>query len=212
MIGDRRQCGGRMLSETVQSAAEAGITVFQFREKDLPLRAQFELASKVQKVTKKFDMKLLINDRIDLCLALDAEGVHLPVSGLPISVARRLLGSDKLICVSCHKYEEVKKAETEGADFAVLGPVYDTPSKRSYGSPLGLPEFKRIRERISLPLFAIGGIKPYRVKEIFSAGADGIAVVSAISSTGDVGGQSRIFLQEIKRHAGTSNPITLIAL
>lgn len=209
MIGDRHQCAGRALPEIVQAAAEAGVPAFQFREKDLPLKAQFELASKIRKVTKKFGMKLLINDRIDLCLAIDADGVHLPVSGLPISAARRLLGSDKLIGASCHQYKELKNAEVEGANFAVLGPVYDTPSKRPYGSPLGLSEFKRIRESTGLPLFAIGGIQQHRIKEVFSAGADGIAVISAISFVENVRGQCRLLLQEIKRHTTTPQSMSL---
>jgi len=197
MIGDRKQCAGRSLSEVVRSAAEAGVQAFQFREKDLSLKAQFELAAEIRQITKSFGMKLLINDRVDLCLALDAEGVHLPASGLPVPAARALLGPDKLIGASCHSEEDAQQAEAGGADFAVLGPVYDTPSKRAFGAPIGLPEFRRIREGTHLPLFAIGGIRQNRVQAVLSAGADGIAVISALGTADDVAAECRSFLQEM---------------
>lgn len=202
LIGDRNQTGGRPLSQIIREACEAGVAAVQFREKDLSLRDQLQLASEIAAVTKQRGMKLLINDRIDLCMALDAEGVHLPASGLPVGVARKILGDKKWIGVSCHSLEEVQAAEGEGADFAVLGPIYDTPSKRTYGAPLSLDYFKKARGATSIPLFAIGGVTQSRLKEVFKAGANGVAMISTIVSAKDVFKRSRALLDEINRLAG----------
>lgn len=209
MIGDRHQTGSRSLSQVVQAAAEAGVSAIQFREKDLPLRAQFDLAQKIKKATEKQGVRLLVNDRVDLCLALDAAGVHLPSKGLPIGLARRLLGKKKLIAVSCHSLEEVKKAEQAGADFAVLGPIYDTPSKRPYGAPLTLPYFSQVKSETEIPLFAIGGIGLEQLGDVFSAGADGVAMISGISAVEDVGRQCRRLLKEINRQSSVSSKTSI---
>lgn len=209
MIGDRHQTGSRSLCQVVQAAAEAGVSAIQFREKDLPLRAQFDLAQKIKKITEKLGVRLLVNDRVDLCLALDAAGVHLPSFGLPLDVARRLLGKKKLIAISCHSLEEVKKAEQDGADFAVLGPIYDTPSKRLYGAPLTLSYFRRAKSETDIPLFAIGGIKLEHLGDIFSAGADGVAMISGISAAEDVGKQCRRLLKEINRRSSVPSKTSI---
>ena len=202
LIGDRNQTVGRPLTQIIREAGRAGVPAVQFREKDLDLRSQLRMASEIAAVTRQLGMKLFINDRIDLCLALDADGVHLPSSGLPIDVARRLLGEKKWIGVSCHSLEEVQRAEAERADFALLGPVYETPSKRRYGAPLGLAYFRKVKEATSVPLFAIGGVDQPKLKELFSAGADGVAMVSPIVSAKDVFKSSQALLKEIQRWGG----------
>ncbi len=199
LIGDRHQSLGRPLTQVLREAGEAGVSVFQFREKDLPLREQFTFAHKLREITRTFGMKLIINGRVDLCLALDADGVQLPVNGFPITAARKMLGKNRFIGLSCHSEADVCLAEKEEADFAVLGPVYDTPSKREYGAALGLDTFKRIRELTKIPLFAIGGINQSRLDAVFGAGADGVALISAISSAKDVGSVCRDFLDEIEQ-------------
>jgi thiamine-phosphate pyrophosphorylase len=203
LIGDRNQTVGRPLTQIIREAGQAGVPAVQFREKDLDLRSQLKHASEIVAITKQLGMKLLINDRIDLCLALDADGVHLPSSGLPVGATRRLLGEKKWIGVSCHSLEEVRRAEAERADFALLGPVYDTPSKRRYGAPLGLDYFRRVKETTSMPLFAVGGVDRRRLKELFSAGADGVAMISPIVSAKDVFKSSQLLLEEIQRWGGS---------
>lgn len=198
LIGDRHQSIGRALTQVINEAGKAGITAFQFREKDLSLHAQYALASKIRVITRQLKMKLIINGRVDLCLALDADGVQLPVTGFPIIAARKLLGADRLIGLSCHSEADVCFAEKKGADFAVLGPVYPTPSKQKYGSALGLKAFKSIREQTNIPLFAIGGIKEDRLKAVFGAGADGVAIISAISSAKNIGSVCRNLLKKIE--------------
>jgi len=202
LISDRTKTLGRPLSQVVAEAGRAGITALQFREKDLTLREQLELASEIRSVAKQHKMQFFVNDRIDLCLALEADGVHLPSSGLPVAVAREILGGSKLIGVSCHSLEEVQRAEWEGADFAVLGPVYDTPSKRAYGLPLGIERFEKVRRSATIPLFAIGGVDRSNLKEVLDAGADGVAVISAILSSSDVYRVCQQLIDEIKRLQG----------
>ncbi len=202
LISDRTKTLGRPLSQVIKAAGRAGMTAVQFREKDLTLREQLKFASEIRSVAKQHKMPFFVNDRIDLCLALDAEGVHLPSSGLPVTVAREILGGSRLIGVSCHSLEEVQRAEWEGADFAVLGPVYDTPSKRSYGPPLGIDVFRAVRRSTTIPLFAIGGVDRSKLKEVLDAGADGIALISAILSSPDVYRECEQLFDEIKRLQG----------
>lgn len=197
LISDRTRAADRPLSQIVREAGEAGVAAVQFREKDLPLREQLRLASEISAVTKRLGMKLMINGRIDLCLALDAEGIHLPSSGFPVGIARALLGEKRWIGVSCHRLEEVRKAEEEGADFALLGPIYDTPSKRRYGPPLGLDRLRAVKQATSIPLFAVGGVDQSRIKEVFEAGADGVAMIAAILSAEDVRRRCSDLLNEI---------------
>lgn len=198
LITDRSQTCGWPLTEVIRQAGQAGIQAVQLREKDLPPRALLQLASEIRSITREYGIKLLINDRVDLCLALDADGVHLPSTGFPVHVARKIAGVDRYIGVSCHSSEEVQKAEKGGADFAVLGPVYDTPSKRPYGSPLGLNTFREVKRETSIPLFAIGGVDASRLEEVFSAGADGVAMISGIVSAENISGRCRGLLRKIK--------------
>jgi len=129
---------------------------------------------------------LLINDRIDLCWAAQADGVQLRRDSLPIAVARRLLGPSKIIGVSVHALDEALQAEREGADFLLFGPVYATPSKLPYGQPQGVAALSAVARRVRLPVFAIGGVTAERVPELFHAGARGVGVISAVLRADDV--------------------------
>lgn len=198
MITDRHQTAGRPLLQVIEAAVLSGISVIQFREKDLSPRKQFDLAVKVKKVTDHYGVSLMINDRVDLCLALDAAGVHLPSTGLSVGLVRALVGPDKRIAVSCHSILELKQAEALGADFAVFGPIYDTPSKRPYGAALGLSVLKQAVLEVQMPFFAIGGINQSRLADIFSAGADGVAMISEISTADDIQARCRSLVQTLK--------------
>jgi thiamine-phosphate pyrophosphorylase len=197
LIADRHQTAGRPLPDIIAEAGKAGVQAVQFREKDLPLREQLALATEIQKITKQYGMQLFINDRVDLCLAIDADGVHLPSTGLPIAIARKMLGPQKGIGVSCHSLDDVMRAETEGAYFALLGPIYDTPSKRPYGSPLGIDYFRKVKQSTSIPLFAIGGIQESLLTEVLGAGAYGVAMVSTVMSAENVREKCREILKKI---------------
>ncbi len=197
LIGDRRQVPKQGFSKVIREAAEGGIRILQFREKDLSHRMQYELAMEITQTAKNYGMHVLINGRIDLCLALNADGVQLPIDGFPVGMARKLLGKHKWIGLSCHNEEDLKRAERKGADFALLGPVYDTPSKRHYGSPLGLDYFRRVKKNAGIPVLAIGGVNLNRLKEVFDAGADGVAMISGIISNKNIKSQCQKIHQVI---------------
>ncbi|MEW6325242.1 MAG: thiamine phosphate synthase [Nitrospirota bacterium] len=185
MITDRHATRGRPLPDVVSVAVSAGPCAIQLREKDLPTRELLELARSVRERTAQARVPLLINDRLDICWAAEADGVHLRRDSLPTRVARRLLGSSKLIGVSAHSLEEILQAEQEGADFALFGPVYATPSKLAYGPPQGLAALEAAARRTRLPVFAVGGVTAERVSELIRAGARGVGLISAVFGAED---------------------------
>jgi thiamine-phosphate pyrophosphorylase len=186
VITDRTETAGRSLEEVVGAALEGGARVFQLREKDLEARELTTLAERLLYRVKPVGGLLLINDRIDVALAVGASGAHLSQRGLPPAVARRLLGPARLLGVSCHSLAEAEEAQDGDADFIVLGPIFFTPSKATYGPPLGLALLRHVRPRIRLPIFAIGGITAVNRAEVLAAGADGVAVISAVMAASDV--------------------------
>jgi thiamine-phosphate pyrophosphorylase len=191
LITDRKARGGMPLPDAVSAAlrgagsADGGCAV-QLREKDLPTRELLELALRVRERTEAAGATLLINDRIDLCWASGADGVHLPSDGLPTEVVRRLLGERGVIGVSAHSLEEAVRAEAQGADFVLFGPVYETPSKAAYGPPQGLGQLADVAARLRLPVFAVGGVTTARVPELLGAGARGVGVITAVFGSGDI--------------------------
>jgi len=185
LVTDRTQTEGRDLLEVVNRALAGGVRAVQLREKDLPTLELYQLAGKLLARTRATGAALLINDRVDVALALDADGVHLTRKSLPPAEARGLLGPSKLLGISCHSPAELLEAVAGGVDFVVLGPIFETPSKRPYGPPLGSGALREARALTSLPLVAIGGIMPTRVPEVTAAGADGVAVISAVMAAPD---------------------------
>jgi thiamine-phosphate pyrophosphorylase len=185
VITDRQQSGGRPLLTVVEAALRGGARAFQLREKDLPPRELYPLAREMRQLTQLYGARLLINDRIDVALAVNADGVHLTTASLPASVARQLLGPDRLIGVSTHNAAEAQAAAEGGADFLVFGPVFFTPSKAPYGEPVGLDALRAVRAAVELPILAIGGIKKANLDQVLAAGADGIAVISAVVAADD---------------------------
>jgi thiamine-phosphate pyrophosphorylase len=180
LITDRHQTGDQPLPEVVAAALRGGVRAVQLREKDLGTKDLYELAFELRKLTRQFDARLIINDRIDIALAVDADGVHLGNNSLPIYRARALIGPRKYIGVSCHNQLNVITAQEKGADFVTFGPVFFTPSKTIYGSPVGLDLLETVTGMATIPVFALGGIKANRIPEVMARGASGIALVSAI--------------------------------
>ncbi len=195
LVTDRRNTAGRSLVDVVHAALDGGVRAVQLREKDLEGGSLYQLAHQLRELTGRYQARLLINDRLDVALAVEADGVHLGQTSFPVAVARRLLGSGKLIGVSTHTPAEI--AAAGGADFLVFGPVYFTPSKAAYGEPQGLP---RLREAIALspvPVLAIGGVQAEKVAEVLSTGAHGIGVISAISAASDPSSAARELLKQL---------------
>ena len=182
LVTDRNQTGGRDLLWVLEQALDGGVKAIQLREKDLSGRDLFSLAEKVCKLCQAYNAALFINDRIDVALAVDAAGVQLSQTSLPVVTTRALLGPQKIIGVSTHSLQEAREAEQNGADFVLFGPVYFTASKAAYGAPQGLPALKAIVDNISLPVYAIGGIKPENIESTKKLGVRGVALISAIVS------------------------------
>jgi len=181
LITDRRSLpAGRDLLATVRSALRGGVRAVQLREKDLSSAELYPLARELRQLTREFSARLLINDRVDLALAVEADGVHLGHHSLPIAVARQLLGDQRLIGVSTHHPDEVDRAAAAGADFVTFGPVYATPSKLPYGSPLGRSAFAAACADAPLPVFALGGVTAARLPELRAVGCTHVALIGAI--------------------------------
>jgi thiamine-phosphate pyrophosphorylase len=204
LITDRHQTGDRPLVDVVDQALAAGVGAVQLREKDLGGAELLELARLMRMKTHQHGALLLINDRIDIAMAADADGVHLGKAGIPIAVARRLLGPTPLIGYSTHSLGEAVRAESDGADFVTFGPVFDTPSKAAYGSPVGIAALAEAVERLSIPVYALGGIKAETIPAAMTARPAGIALISAIIAAPDPKIAALDLLQKIKAHV--SNP------
>jgi len=185
LITDRNQTGSVRLIDVVEDALKGGVRCVQLREKDLSGRELYELAYDMRKLTAKYAARLIINDRIDIALAVEADGVHLGLNSLPIHRARKLLGSNRLIGLSCHNQVNAVMAEESGADFITFGPVYYTPSKANYGKPVGVESLEAATHLLKIPVFALGGIKKTNIHEVIAAGAAGISLVSAIIASVD---------------------------
>ncbi len=195
LITDRRLfTNDYSLFTAVEEALKAGVRAVQLREKDLPTRELLDMAYKMRELTARYSARLFVNDRADIAMCVNADGVHLGQNSIPAYAVRKAVNASRithhalrfLIGVSTHNSEEAVTAEKEGADFITFGPVYSTPSKLKYGEPVGLESLKKGKEKISIPVFAIGGIKPDNIKEVINAGADGIALISGILSKNDV--------------------------
>jgi thiamine-phosphate pyrophosphorylase len=210
VVTDRQLTSGRSLRLVVEAALRGGACAFQLREKDLTPRELYPLALEMRQLTQTYGARLLINDRIDVALAVNADGVHLTTTSLSASIARQVLGPDRLIGVSTHTLAEAQAAAEEGADFLVFGPVFFTPSKAPYGQPVGLDALWAARAAVNLPILAIGGIKKANLDQVLAAGADGIAVISAIISADDPTAASQELLATLssRRAKAGSEPST----
>ncbi len=181
LITDRHQVAtGHTLTSAIQSALQGGVKAVQLREKDLSSAALLALARELRTLTHQYDALLLINDHVDVALAVEADGVHLGGHSRPAGLVRRQVGAEMLIGVSTHGREEIRTASELGADFVTFGPVYATPSKAVYGAPQGLNALAEACRNSPLPVFALGGITAERAAEVRAAGAHGIALISAI--------------------------------
>lgn len=183
----------------IEQAILGGVSIVQIREKTSTTKDFYELAKKCKKITDKYDVPLIINDRIDVAQAVDAAGVHLGQDDMPCRIARSILGVDKTIGISAHTYEEAKKAQDDGADYLGVGAIIETSTKED--AKIATPdELEKIKDAIEIPTVAIGGIKQSNAKEIVDKyDFDGIAVVSAIMLSDDPKGASEKLINEIKK-------------
>ena len=172
----------RRLLALVRAAVEARVTLVQLREKGLTARVLFELAAAAAQIARGSETRVLVNDRADIARAAGCDGVHLTTSSLDTAVMRRAFGGEFLIGVSAHTLDEARAAHAGGADFAVFGPVFDTPSKRAYGPPVGLGALTEAALELSrFPLVALGGVGEDEVEKVLRAGAAGVAGIRLFS-------------------------------
>jgi thiamine-phosphate pyrophosphorylase len=177
---ERELCHAQLAA--LQLAAQAGCQFIQIREKDFATRELSEFTRTVISIVRPYGTKILINDRLDIALATGADGVHLRANSLPVAEVRRCVAADFLVAASTHSLAEAQTAASEGADFIVCGPVYDTPSKRAYGAPLGITSFAEICRTINIPVFALGGIKLENFHTTLASGAAGIAAIGLFTN------------------------------
>ncbi|MDO8747391.1 MAG: thiamine phosphate synthase [Thermodesulfovibrionales bacterium] len=196
LITDRKVLSSQFsLLSSVEAALKGGVKALQLREKDLGTRELLDMAYRMRELTGKYRAKLFINDRVDIALSVEADGIHLGQKSIPAYAVRRIVKDKFMIGVSAHSIEEAKQAEKGGADFITLGPVYQTPSKLKYGQPLGVDIIRKIKAEISIQVFAIGGIKKDSNKEVLDAGADGVALISGILGAKDIKEKTGEFLR-----------------
>jgi len=185
LITDRKQVK-MPLAAAVRLALEGGVRAVQLREKDLPVRELIALSQEMRALTNEFGAKLFINDRVDVAVAINADGVHLGHQSMPVEAVRRVVGSKMLIGVSTHDLAEAKAAEAGSADFITFGPIFETPSKAKLGIPVGIDAIKTLKNELNIPFYALGGIKSGNIKQVLVAGASGVAMISAIMAADDI--------------------------
>jgi len=180
------ESSGRTHTEIARGSCAGGADVIQLRDKHRPGRILCAVGKEIRAITRETDTLFIVNDRLDVALACGADGVHLGQDDLPVDVARRLAPRPFIIGVSVGSTTEAVTAERSGADYVAVSPVFETGTKKDAGPGLGLEAIRKIRESVSIPVIAIGGISCDNVHEVISAGADGVAVISAVVGKPDI--------------------------
>jgi thiamine-phosphate pyrophosphorylase len=193
LVTDRKATRGRDLVSVVAECLDAGLRMLQVREKDLARPDLLSLCRSLRALTRRVGARLYVNGDIEVAREVRADGLQRPHDRLILPAEAQGL----TIGASVHGVVEAMEVEREGADFLVFGPVYDTPSKRGYGPPQGLAPLAKVVESVSIPVYAIGGITPERVREVRTTGAAGVAVISAILSADSPADATRRFLDEL---------------
>ncbi len=185
VVTDSRLVGQRPLVEVVAAAIRGGARVIQYREKNLNTRQMVESAEALLRVCRRMEAVFLVNDRLDVALAVDADGVHLGRNDMPVPIARKLLGSSKLLGVSVQDAAAMDQAASAGADYLSLSPVFATPTKPDHEEPLGLEMVTALAARSPLPVVAIGGINHTNAADVMRTGVQGVCVISAVLAAPD---------------------------
>lgn len=200
LITDRHQTGGRELTEVVRQSLEGGVKAVQLREKDLSGAEVYRMALELRALTRSYDARLMINDRLDIAIAVEADGVQLGTNSLPVAAARRQLGGQMIIGYSAHAIDEALCAQADGADFVTFSPVYHTPSKAAYGEPCGVKKLAAAACVLEIPVIALGGIGQINIAEALSTNVQGIAVISAILAVADPRAAAASLLKKIEEY------------
>lgn len=195
LLTDRDMLMGRDLLSEVRKAVKGGVSMVQLREKNCSSREFYNLALTLKTELAKMHVPLIINDRLDIALAVDADGLHIGQNDIPINIARKFLSSDKILGLSVNNLEQAKKGEFQGASYLGAGPVFYTSSKKDIDNPTGLKFLETLKRQIKIPVIAIGGINHENIQEVKKTGTDGVAVISAILSANDCEKASQRMIQ-----------------
>ena len=198
LVTDSTLSLGRPIEWIVEEAVKGGATIVQLREKDCSTRDFLELAIKLREILHKYNVPLIINDRVDIALASDADGVHIGQSDMPYSVVRKILGSDKIIGLSVENMEQAHEAESLDVDYIAVSPVFSTNTKTDTSEAMGLEGVKKVASFSKHPIVGIGGMNKDTIKSVIEAGAKGVAIVSAIVSAESPQSSTRQLLNLIK--------------
>lgn len=198
LVTDRVSSRGRSTRDIVEAAVRGGVSVVQLREKDLDTREFLEEGRRIREFLKYSGVPLIINDRIDIALALDADGVHLGRSDMPADIARKLLGPDRIIGLSVEEPEHITETEVAFVDYLGISPVFLTPTKTDLEKAWGIEGLRKARAMTGLPLIAIGSVKQENARHVIEAGADCVAVVTAITAADDPEQATRRLLEEVR--------------
>ena len=198
VIIDRGGLAGRPLLELARAAIAGGATALQLRDKTGRTRDTVELGVQLAQVARAAAIPLIVNDRVDVALAVEADGVHVGQDDLPARMARQLIGPDRLLGVSAGSAQEAVQAEADGADHLGAGDVFGTPSKPDAGAPIGVAGLAEIAAAVSIPVVAIGGISAANAGQAIRSGAAGIAVISAVASAADPQRAARSLLEIVE--------------
>ena len=198
LVTDRRQTRDRELVAVVGDCLAAGLRAVQIREKDLTASELARLCRALREPTRAAGALLIVNDRVDVALAVEADGVQRTGTSLPLADIRAVADKRLRVGASVHSLAEALEAEQDGADWIVFGPIYDTPSKRAWGPPQGLAPLARVAQSVRIPVIAIGGITVERVRQVRETGAHGVAVISAILGADSPAEATRAFLERLR--------------
>lgn len=202
LVTNRELMSSKTIEKSVKEAIKGGCTIVQLREKDISSKEFYDIAKSLRKITKKNKVPFIINDRVDIALAVNADGVHVGQSDLSLKDVRKLIGKNKIIGVSCGNLEEAKKAYKDGADYLGVGAVFPTNTKKD-AKDVGIDGLKEIINNIPLPIVAIGGINKENIENLRDINLAGVALVSAIISQKDVKNSAKeikkIYKNKIKK-------------
>lgn len=191
LVSDRGILKGRDLFQAVEEAIKGGVTLVQLREKDISSLDFYNIALKMKELVNHYHVPLIINDRLDIALAVDADGLHIGQEDLPLKIARQLLGPGKILGYSVANQEQALFGERNGADYLGAGTVYPTGSKADTGEPIGPEGLRSIKQAVSIPVVGIGGIGMPNLEEVKATGIDGISLIAAILGSNDIKGTSQ---------------------
>ena len=191
LVTDREMLNGIKIEDAVEEAIKGGVTLVQLREKVSSSLEFYKIAKSVKQVTDRYKIPLIINDRVDIALAVDAAGVHVGQSDLECRVVRKLLPQGKILGVSAHTLEEAIKAQEDGADYIGCGAVFNTSTKKD-ANDVSIDSLRKIKNKISIPVVAIGGINKDNINELKNTEIDGIAVISAILASNNIFESARV--------------------